>query len=131
VAKLIFLALLAVVDVLYARTVMKGRSLHAKRQHTSITSSNPHRGSAYWFFTSLSAFVLLIEMHARTLGGSVVDPLFRMHLSFAIPLFAASLLLTFWFNGEESRYHRWLAYLSAFLMLGTNATGIPLIILRF
>ncbi len=130
--KPMFLIFLVILDVAYLRTIIAGRSLHAKRKMHADEPASPHQWNAYVFLFWLVLLVLAIEICVRKIGGSIFDPLLCAHLGIAGPLLLVSILLVYPFNGErKKRYHRWLAYSSAMLMLGVNVTGIPMILSRF
>jgi hypothetical protein len=129
VAKLFFLRFLIVVDLAYVIVASAGFLTRVTRRVREFV--NFHQWSAYVFLSLFVAYIFAIEIHVRTIGGSVIDRAFCIHLGFAIPTLLLSLGLVSKFNGKQSRYHRLLAYMTGFLMIGTNVTGIPLIFSRF
>ncbi len=127
-AQLVFVGLLLVVDVLYIRAVHAGGSISLRRLGSSVED---HRKRAFTFLASLIGYVLLLEFYVKFIGGAVFDYLFWAHMTFAVPLFVISLLMVTWFTGLRSKNHSFLGYLSMVCMVGSNITGLRLILMRF
>jgi hypothetical protein len=129
VTKSFLLRFLIAVDLAYAITLAAGMLTHITRRFRAILKF--HQQIAYVFLFLFLGYVAAIEVHVRSIGGSIFDRELYIHLAVAFPWFLVSLALIFKLNGIKSRYHWLLAYLSILLMIGTNVTGIPLIRSRF
>ncbi len=110
-----------ILTIWYVDTIQSGRF----HQRGLAAGWYAHRKNALRFLFSLIAFVALIEGGIRFSGNPMHDALFYVHLSFALPLSAASALLASrWGNGTKWRYHGWLGLFTIPLYIGMSITGI-------
>lgn len=136
--KILLLGVLATVTFAYVRTIATGRLC---ARVPSLSSEYHNRSAARIFLILLTTLVVLIEIGRLLTRHTNHDLFFWIHLFFAAPLFLSSLALYFRFDGERWRndtlmggkwpYHRWLAYATVPMFIGTFVTGVPMILFRF
>jgi hypothetical protein len=122
----IVLAGLAAIALLVIRLVISGRRNRGTRTPVLVAQ---HKKTARWLLGFTGTLVVSIEaIRILTHGPHPKDAFFLVHLFFAIGFSVGILLLNSrWFNGEKSKLHWLIAYLTATLSAGMIATGFLLI----
>lgn len=124
----IVIALIAAIFYLMAQMVITG--IHNRRSDRNPAVVAEHQQYARRLAWVTTALVLAIETGVRLKGGSKHDALFWSHAFFAL-LYVSTLLLLFWYTGNKSAYHRWIAYTNMVSFMGVAMLGVPMMLRRF
>ncbi len=131
---------LGIVTACFIRVALWGRFVHSIWQgaqdfpHARVKempSTRAHHRAARTALGALGLYIVLIEIMVRLYGGTHINTLFIVHLLFGASLLTGIILLNFPMNGLRSSRHGLLAYTTICCLIGTLATGIPLILLYF
>ncbi len=133
--KIVLLASLAMVALLFLRTVLLGRLTgdyrRLRMEPEERETMRSHRLAARIMLGAMTVYVAAIEWEVRRIGGSIVDVRFVVHVCLALSCYLGIVAMVFWLDGDRSRYHAKVAYASLCCFIGTAALGVPMILQRF